>query len=197
MGNMSTPRRGGGNSSTSSSTGVGKACRFYSRHFAKTEHLIRHERCHTKERPFQCSICGKNYSRNDTLIRHRRTHGNNTAVVPQGVFNNNDAATTADGTVHPPATPVSSRMPGHQPMSSISSSITASDYTGQDFETSPVDFHPMGSEIYGHDIYAQPELGPGPYQHEWWSCCYASNRPKSDRRTRRLRCWSQYGLHFH
>ena len=50
-------------------------------------------------------------------------------------------------------------------MSSISSSITASDYTGQDFETSPVDFHPMGSEIYGHDIYAQPELGPGPYQH--------------------------------
>jgi len=56
-------------------------------------------------------------------------------------------------------------MPGHQPMSSISSSITASDYTGQDFETSPVDFHPMGSEIYGHDIYAQPELGPGPYQH--------------------------------
>ncbi|PVH80422.1 hypothetical protein DL98DRAFT_204028 [Cadophora sp. DSE1049] len=53
----------------------------------------------------------------------------------------------------------------HQPMSSISSSITASDYTGQDFDTSPVDFHPMGNEMYGHDIYAQPELGPGPYQH--------------------------------
>ncbi|KAG4437552.1 hypothetical protein IFR05_006986, partial [Cadophora sp. M221] len=66
---MSSPRRGGNNNnstSTASSTGaggVGKACRFCSRAFAKTEHLIRHERCHTKERPFQCSICGKNYSR--------------------------------------------------------------------------------------------------------------------------------------
>ncbi|KAK0119518.1 hypothetical protein ONS95_010960 [Cadophora gregata] len=173
---MATPRRGGGggnnSNSNSSSTGagtgagVGKACRFCSRHFAKTEHLIRHERCHTKERPFQCSICGKNYSRNDTLIRHRRTHGNNTAVVPPDVFSNNDAATTSDGTVNPPITPVTGRMSSsHQPMSSISSSIAASDYTDHDFNTSPVEYHPMGNEMYGHDMYAQPDLGPGPYQH--------------------------------
>lgn len=48
---------------SSSMSSNGKACRFCSRVFAKTEHLIRHERCHTKERPFQCNICGKNYSR--------------------------------------------------------------------------------------------------------------------------------------
>ncbi|KAH7355275.1 hypothetical protein BKA65DRAFT_549343 [Rhexocercosporidium sp. MPI-PUGE-AT-0058] len=170
---MSNPRRGGNNnnnnnnssnSSTGGGAGVGKACRFCSRAFAKTEHLIRHERCHTKERPFQCSICGKNYSRNDTLIRHRRTHGNNTAVVPPDVFSNNDAATTADGGDNPPATP--NRMSSsHRQMSSISSSIAPSDYPGQDFDTSPIDFQPLGSEIYGHDIYAPADLATGPYQH--------------------------------
>ncbi|KAH8204409.1 hypothetical protein TruAng_001460 [Truncatella angustata] len=31
--------------------------------FSKAEHLARHIRSHTKERPFQCSLCGKAYSR--------------------------------------------------------------------------------------------------------------------------------------
>ncbi|KAH7141796.1 fungal-specific transcription factor domain-containing protein [Dactylonectria macrodidyma] len=42
--------------------------------FSKTEHLARHIRSHTKERPFQCSICGKSYSRHDSLLRHARGH---------------------------------------------------------------------------------------------------------------------------
>ncbi|KAJ5042493.1 uncharacterized protein L3040_005037 [Drepanopeziza brunnea f. sp. 'multigermtubi'] len=92
-----TSRAGRSSSMSQGSIPNGKACRFCAREFAKTEHLIRHERCHTKERPFQCSICGKNYSRNDTLIRHRRTHGNNTTTVPPDVFSSNDAATTSDG----------------------------------------------------------------------------------------------------
>ncbi|CZT11130.1 uncharacterized protein RCO7_05569 [Rhynchosporium graminicola] len=159
-----TPRRGANNTNNSSIPGTGsaaglgsggKACRFCGRQFAKTEHLIRHERCHTKERPFQCSICGKNYSRNDTLIRHRRTHGSNTATVPQDVFNNNNASTTNDSSDVPPTTPTSSRMPSHRPMSSISSSIAASDFTGAgtDFNPSPVDFNPIGGEMFGHQIY--------------------------------------------
>ncbi|KAH7142691.1 hypothetical protein B0J13DRAFT_555941 [Dactylonectria estremocensis] len=42
--------------------------------FSKTEHLARHIRSHTKERPFQCSICGRSYSRHDSLLRHSRAH---------------------------------------------------------------------------------------------------------------------------
>ncbi|KAH6971261.1 fungal-specific transcription factor domain-containing protein [Ilyonectria sp. MPI-CAGE-AT-0026] len=42
--------------------------------FSKTEHLARHIRSHTKERPFQCSTCGKSYSRHDSLLRHARAH---------------------------------------------------------------------------------------------------------------------------
>ncbi|KAL2070320.1 hypothetical protein VTL71DRAFT_13346 [Oculimacula yallundae] len=160
----SNSRRAASNTSNTSIAGpggVGKACRFCGRAFAKTEHLIRHERCHTKERPFQCSICGKNYSRNDTLIRHRRTHGNNTATVPQNVFNDNNTATTTDPSDIPPTTPISSRMPSsHRPMSSISSSIATSDFTAQEYDTSPVDFNSMGNEMYGHELYSPAELGP-------------------------------------
>ncbi|KAH6660540.1 fungal-specific transcription factor domain-containing protein [Truncatella angustata] len=42
--------------------------------FSKAEHLARHIRSHTKERPFQCSLCGKAYSRHDSLLRHSRSH---------------------------------------------------------------------------------------------------------------------------
>lgn len=55
----------------------------------------------------------------------------------------------------------------HQPMSSISSTITTSDFPGSDFNTSPVDYHhPLGNEMYGHEIYTHTptELVPGPYQ---------------------------------
>lgn len=51
-------------------------CPLYScgRLFKRMEHLKRHMRTHTMERPFLCSRCGKRFSRGDNLTQHVRTH---------------------------------------------------------------------------------------------------------------------------
>ena len=51
-------------------------CPLYScgRLFKRMEHLKRHMRTHTMERPFRCSRCGKRFSRSDNLTQHLRTH---------------------------------------------------------------------------------------------------------------------------
>ena len=49
-------------------------CSSCDRTFSKTEHLRRHERSHTKEKPFTCPKCGRSYARSDVLARHMRMH---------------------------------------------------------------------------------------------------------------------------
>ncbi|KAE9376327.1 hypothetical protein N431DRAFT_501240 [Stipitochalara longipes BDJ] len=49
-------------------------CSYCSREFNRAEHLQRHVRSHTKEKPFRCGSCGKGYAREDTLIRHAKSH---------------------------------------------------------------------------------------------------------------------------
>lgn len=47
-------------------------CGTCSRSFARLEHLKRHVRSHTKEKPFECPQCTRCFARRDLLLRHQQ-----------------------------------------------------------------------------------------------------------------------------
>ncbi|SCW04084.1 LAFE_0H05556g1_1 [Lachancea fermentati] len=62
-------------------------CDVCTRAFARQEHLTRHERSHTKEKPYHCGVCERKFSRRDLLLRHaHKVHGGNCgeAVIAPG-----------------------------------------------------------------------------------------------------------------
>lgn len=65
---------------------------FCKRPFKRFEHLRRHVRCHTDDRPFTCDICHRTFTRRDNLAQHARTHNksrNQTEMQHQSHFQPN------------------------------------------------------------------------------------------------------------
>ncbi|KAJ6193592.1 putative C6 transcription factor RegA [Bipolaris maydis] len=50
-------------------------CTICSQTYSRVDHLARHVRSHTQEKPYRCEICNKSFSRVDLLRRHGLVHG--------------------------------------------------------------------------------------------------------------------------
>ncbi|KAH7131311.1 hypothetical protein EDB81DRAFT_950633 [Dactylonectria macrodidyma] len=67
----------------SQDAGPANKCHICGSVFARQEHLTRHIRGHTHEKPYKCLQCGKCFSRLDVLHRHAFSHSQN-ALEPLG-----------------------------------------------------------------------------------------------------------------
>ncbi|KAI5785165.1 C2H2 type zinc finger domain protein [Pyronema domesticum] len=73
----SGPPGGGAGGSSGGSNGGLFQCFQCKRNYTRADHLARHVRSHTQEKPFPCTICLKRFSRADLLKRHFLNHDEN------------------------------------------------------------------------------------------------------------------------
>ncbi|CAL1207060.1 unnamed protein product [Candida parapsilosis] len=66
-------------------------CSVCTRAFARLEHLKRHERAHTNEKPYQCAACGRCFARRDLVLRHQqKLHTNLPTLMRKGSSKDQD-----------------------------------------------------------------------------------------------------------
>ncbi|CAP93583.1 Pc16g09130 [Penicillium rubens Wisconsin 54-1255] len=98
-----------------------KKCSICSRVFKKTEHYKRHERSHTKERPYECNVCHKRFSRSDVLSRHAKGHNQaNATAGPSEAPNRQSAVIAGASSIIPEAGNGATSAESQIPVSTIS-----------------------------------------------------------------------------
>ena len=50
------------------------SCLFCGKLFDRQDHMIRHVRIHTGEKPWSCDICGRRFNQKEGLRGHQVTH---------------------------------------------------------------------------------------------------------------------------
>lgn len=72
--NLASNQRRGGQLPRSLAPPSLRQCRFCPYIASERFNLIRHERCHTGERPFKCSVCCCTFARQEYMKLHMRMH---------------------------------------------------------------------------------------------------------------------------
>ncbi|KAH7089679.1 hypothetical protein FB567DRAFT_307652 [Paraphoma chrysanthemicola] len=122
-------------------------CRSCQRRFTRLDHLHRHERTHTKQKPFKCHLCQKAFCRSDVLLRHAtQVHGTTLDDDDASPPVENQVLDQTSGLLVPlhPQTVDDSLLPSYPHVQTVENTDVHFDGTFQSlFHILPSDFDPL------------------------------------------------------
>ncbi|GIK02289.1 hypothetical protein Aspvir_006338 [Aspergillus viridinutans] len=149
-----------------------KKCNICDRRFKKTEHFKRHERSHTKEKPYECNVCHKRFSRSDVLSRHAKGHNAASSSATNGVvksdqhhisstqaYDQQHSRVNGNGQFIPSVHPVDAQQAQTVPFIPREISLTTPD----GLPSSSLD---CLADISAHQARTQPQLNPMVMDHQ-------------------------------
>lgn len=171
--------------------------------FTRSEHLARHKRKHTGERPFTCPHCHKNFSRLDNLRQHKQTvHvyenfvGENAASMPMGAGYNAGAPGSHSGETSTNNVPIQNQLSKNKgetlnPESPLTTSFGVSPSSTTMISPpntiSPINHHyPYQNQSYYNGAYEMPNNSGNNFQYPQSQIKTQNNEFKPKRRPRPL-----------